>query len=243
MVNAAVAAPAVAPHPRQHRLSGTTSCPDCINQDRIWAAAVQISHCDCRRRGAKFFGNHSSRRPLYGKPGGPGVPSMSVILFILGILVTGAGIVTIGFGIPINEFNLGNTMIVAGTTLVAAGLILIGLAAAVDQLAQIAKALRPRAGARPAPQPQAMSRLSPRGPLRVQLCRSRPRVQARSRSEVRSSLHAGSAAGPIFRQAESRGARQRTGTGGIRAGGFALRDRAFAIEPGARGSKSGGCRG
>jgi hypothetical protein len=80
---------------------------------------------------------------------------MSVILFILGILITGAGIVTIGFGIPINEFSLGNTLIVSGTTAVAAGLILIGLAAAVDQLAQIATALRPRAGARPVPQPQA----------------------------------------------------------------------------------------
>jgi hypothetical protein len=80
---------------------------------------------------------------------------MSVILFILGILVAGAGIVTIGFGIPINEFNLGNTMIVAGTTAAAAGLILIGLAAAVDQLTQIAKALRPRAGTRPALQSQA----------------------------------------------------------------------------------------
>jgi hypothetical protein len=81
---------------------------------------------------------------------------MSVILFILGILLTAAGIVTIGFGIPINEFNLGNTMIVAGTTAAAAGLILIGLAAAVDQLTQIAKALRPRAGARPTTQPQAV---------------------------------------------------------------------------------------
>src|ERR1700681_2661255 len=86
---------------------------------------------------------------------------MSVILFILGIFLTGAGIVTIGFGIPINEFNLGNTMIVAGTTAVAAGLILIGLAAAVDQLTEIAKALRPRAGARPAPPPQAVEQPFP----------------------------------------------------------------------------------
>jgi hypothetical protein len=86
---------------------------------------------------------------------------MSVILFILGILLTGAGIVTIGFGIPINEFNLGNTMILAGTTAAAAGLILIGLAAAVDQLTQIAKALRPRAGARPTTQPQAVEQPFP----------------------------------------------------------------------------------
>jgi hypothetical protein len=80
---------------------------------------------------------------------------MSVILFILGPLLTAAGIVAIAFGIPINEFNLGNALIVAGTTAVAAGLILIGLAAAVDQLNQIAKALRPRAGARPVLQPPA----------------------------------------------------------------------------------------
>ncbi len=78
---------------------------------------------------------------------------MSVILFILGILLAAAGIVAIGFGIPINEFNLGNTMIVAGTTAAVAGFILIGLAAAVDQLTQIANALRPRAGARPVLQP------------------------------------------------------------------------------------------
>jgi hypothetical protein len=74
---------------------------------------------------------------------------MSVMLFILGILVTGAGVVTIGFGIPINEFNLGNTLIVSGTIAFSTGLVLIGLAAAVDQLAQVVKALRPRAGARP----------------------------------------------------------------------------------------------
>jgi hypothetical protein len=86
---------------------------------------------------------------------------MSVILLILGILVTGAGIVTIGFGIPISEFSLGNTMIVAGTTAVAAGLILVGLAAAVDQLTQIANALRPRAGARPAPPPQPVEQAFP----------------------------------------------------------------------------------
>jgi hypothetical protein len=89
---------------------------------------------------------------------------MSVILFILGILVTAAGVVTIAFGIPINEFSLGNTLIVSGTTAVAAGLILIGLAAAVDQLSQIATALRPRAGARPAPQPQAAEPALPGAP-------------------------------------------------------------------------------
>jgi hypothetical protein len=78
---------------------------------------------------------------------------MSIMLSILGVLLAAAGIVAIGFGIPINEFNLGNTMIVGGTVAVAAGLILFGLAAAVDQLTQIANALRPRAGARPVHQP------------------------------------------------------------------------------------------
>jgi hypothetical protein len=84
-----------------------------------------------------------------------GRAGMSVILLILGILLAAAGIVAIGFGIPINEFNLGNTLIVAGTIAISAGLILVGLAAAVDQLTQIALALRPRAGARPVLQPQA----------------------------------------------------------------------------------------
>jgi hypothetical protein len=88
---------------------------------------------------------------------------MSVILLILGLLLTAIGIATIGFGIPINEFNLGNTLIVSGTTAAAAGLILIGLSAAVDQLTQIAKALRPRAGARPASQPQAAEQAVPAG--------------------------------------------------------------------------------
>jgi hypothetical protein len=74
---------------------------------------------------------------------------MSVILLVLGILLTGAGVVTLGYGISINETNLGNALIIAGTTSFCAGLLLIGLAAAVVQLNQIARALRPRAGARP----------------------------------------------------------------------------------------------
>jgi hypothetical protein len=88
---------------------------------------------------------------------------MSVILFILGILLAAAGIVAIGFGIPISEFNLGNTLIVAGTVAISAGLIIVGLAAAVDQLAQIIQALRPRAGTRPALQPQAVDPAAPVG--------------------------------------------------------------------------------
>jgi hypothetical protein len=80
---------------------------------------------------------------------------MSLILSILGFLVTAAGVVALGFGIPISEFSLGNTMIVAGTIAAAAGLILIGLGAAVGQLNQIANALRPGAAERPAARPQA----------------------------------------------------------------------------------------
>ena len=67
---------------------------------------------------------------------------MSVVLFILGLLVTAAGFVTIGFGIPINAFSLGNTLIISGTVAVCGGLILIGLSLAVRQLARIADALR-----------------------------------------------------------------------------------------------------
>jgi hypothetical protein len=79
---------------------------------------------------------------------------MSLVLLILGILATGAGIVSIGFGIPVYEYSLGNTLIVAGTMGVAAGLVLIGLAAAVEQLTQIAKAMQPRASGRPVLQAQ-----------------------------------------------------------------------------------------
>src|SRR5579871_1756314 len=75
---------------------------------------------------------------------------MSVILLVLGILITGAGIVTIGYGVSINEASLGNALIVAGTTTFSAGLVLIGIAAAVGQLTEIARVLRgSRAGARP----------------------------------------------------------------------------------------------
>lgn len=82
---------------------------------------------------------------------------MSVLLLVLGIVVTGAGVVTIGFGIPNNEFGLGNTLIIAGTTAFGAGLILIGLAAAVGQLTRIAEALRSRPVSRPVRPAEAMA--------------------------------------------------------------------------------------
>ncbi len=72
---------------------------------------------------------------------------MSVILLLLGILITAAGIAAIGFGIPINELPLGSTLIIAGSTGLAGGLILFGLSAAVSELARIAEALRPRSRA------------------------------------------------------------------------------------------------
>src|SRR5712691_994889 len=75
---------------------------------------------------------------------------MSVIVLVLGILITGAGLVAIGFGIPINDLSLGQTLITAGTTALAGGLILVGLAAAVAELTKIAEAVRPRAAGRAA---------------------------------------------------------------------------------------------
>jgi hypothetical protein len=70
---------------------------------------------------------------------------MSVVLLVLGLLITAAGFVTIGFGIPINAFSLGNTLIISGTVAVCSGLILIALAVAVRQLTRIAAALRSQA--------------------------------------------------------------------------------------------------
>ena len=87
---------------------------------------------------------------------------MSVILLVLGILITGAGVVTIGYGISIYEPSLGNALIIAGTTTFSAGLILVGLAAAVGQLNEIARALR---GQRPAPRQGRPAELTEPGAL------------------------------------------------------------------------------
>jgi hypothetical protein len=70
---------------------------------------------------------------------------MSVVLLVVGLLITAAGFVTIGFGIPINAFSLGNTLIISGTVAVCSGLILIALSMAVRQLKRIAEALRSQA--------------------------------------------------------------------------------------------------
>jgi hypothetical protein len=66
---------------------------------------------------------------------------MSVLLFVLGAIVTMLGIGMAGYGIPINEFSFGNTLIVAGTTATVGGLIIIGIGAAVSKLQRILDAL------------------------------------------------------------------------------------------------------
>src|SRR5215468_10990338 len=74
---------------------------------------------------------------------------MSVILLVLGIVMTGVGVVLVGFGIPINELVPGQTLIIAGATAIVGGPLLIGLAAAVNQLSQIAEGLKTRPAMRP----------------------------------------------------------------------------------------------
>jgi len=78
-----------------------------------------------------------------------GVTRMSVILLVLGILVTAAGAALIGFGIPVNELSRGTTLILAGTTALVGGLILVGLAAVVAELVRVVATLKARQAARP----------------------------------------------------------------------------------------------
>ena len=68
--------------------------------------------------------------------------------------MTGVGVVLVGFGIPINELVPGQTLIIAGATAIVGGPLLIGLAAAVNQLSQIAEGLKTRPAMRP-PRPAA----------------------------------------------------------------------------------------
>jgi hypothetical protein len=67
---------------------------------------------------------------------------MSVILLMLGVLLSAAGGALIGFGIPIKELSLGSTMILAGAFAVVGGLLLIGLSAVVTELARVTAALK-----------------------------------------------------------------------------------------------------
>jgi hypothetical protein len=69
---------------------------------------------------------------------------MSVIVLVIGIVVTGLGLAALGFAIPIIELGLGATLVTAGTTALCGGLILIGLAAAVAELRRVGDLLRAR---------------------------------------------------------------------------------------------------
>jgi hypothetical protein len=81
---------------------------------------------------------------------------MSVIVLVIGIVVTGLGLAALGFAIPIIELGLGATLVTAGTTALCSGLILIGLAAAVAELRRVGDLLR----ARPMPRRAAESQPS-----------------------------------------------------------------------------------
>lgn len=67
---------------------------------------------------------------------------MSVILLVLGILVSAAGGALIGFGLPIRELSHGATLILAGVFALVGGLLLVGLSALVSELARVTVALK-----------------------------------------------------------------------------------------------------
>jgi hypothetical protein len=73
---------------------------------------------------------------------------MSVLLYVVGAIVTMIGVAMVGYGIPINEFSFGNTLIIAGTTATVGGLIVMAVGVAVGQLQRISEALSTRAPAR-----------------------------------------------------------------------------------------------
>ena len=77
---------------------------------------------------------------------------MSVLLFVVGAILTMAGVGMVGYGIPINEFSFGNTLIIAGTTAAVGGLMIIGIGAVVRQLRRIAEMLSARTPMRAARQ-------------------------------------------------------------------------------------------
>src|SRR4051794_9010412 len=80
----------------------------------------KFTYCGCSRTGSKFFSNHSSKGLRVRAPARR-IKMMSVILLVLGILVTGIGLVAIGFGFPINESGFGQTLIIAGATALVGG--------------------------------------------------------------------------------------------------------------------------
>src|ERR1700750_1029365 len=67
--------------------------------------------------------------------------SMSILLFIVGVIALVAGVVAGGVWIPVREVSFGNTLITSGATVGIGGLILIGLGAVVSQLKRIAEGL------------------------------------------------------------------------------------------------------
>jgi hypothetical protein len=69
---------------------------------------------------------------------------MSVILLVLGILLTGAGVVMVGLGAPTSESSVGQTLIIAGVTALVGGPLTIGLGVALARLTAIAEALKGR---------------------------------------------------------------------------------------------------
>jgi hypothetical protein len=89
---------------------------------------------------------------------------MSVILLVLGILLSAAGGASIGFGIPIKELSHGPTLILGGVFALVGGLLLIGLSAVVAELARVTAALtkarqiQPAAPERAAPVPERAAR-------------------------------------------------------------------------------------
>jgi hypothetical protein len=66
---------------------------------------------------------------------------MSVLLLVVGAIVTMIGVGMAGYGIPINEFSFGNTLIMAGTTATVGGLVIVAIGIAVGELRRLTAAM------------------------------------------------------------------------------------------------------
>jgi hypothetical protein len=88
---------------------------------------------------------------------------MSIVLLLLGIVVTAAGGAMLAYGIPNNGFEVGNALIVAGTAAVTGGIVIIGVSSAIRELARMNRMLDTRlpAGAAAAAQPAERGREKP----------------------------------------------------------------------------------
>jgi len=75
---------------------------------------------------------------------------MSIVLLLLGIVVTAAGGAMLAYGIPNNGFEVGNALIVAGTAAVTGGILIVGVSSAVRELARMNRTLDTRLPARAA---------------------------------------------------------------------------------------------